>query len=162
MIEVYFDGSCLPVNPGGVATYGFIIYADGRKVAEGKGLATEPWSDKASNNVAEYVGIIKALEWLNGNGYSGSEILVRGDSRLSINQMQGLYKVRAWRILPLYQKLQKLLVNFKKIKFEWIPREENKEADALSRLAYDSYVSSHPGIFKDRKMRRYWKDKRGA
>ena len=38
MIEVYFDGLCEP-NPGGVATYGFVIKRDGKKVHEGHGLA---------------------------------------------------------------------------------------------------------------------------
>lgn len=52
-VTVYYDGACEPRNPRGVATYGFVIYKDGVKIGEGKGLAAEPWSEGASNNVAE-------------------------------------------------------------------------------------------------------------
>jgi ribonuclease HI len=69
-IQVYFDGLCQPYNPGGIACYAFVILA--KKGHEQKqqqqyseyGLAAEPFSDNATNNVAEYTGIIKALEWL--------------------------------------------------------------------------------------------------
>ena len=69
-IQVYFDGLCQPYNPGGIACYAFVILA--KKEHEQKqqqyyseyGLAAEPFSDSATNNVAEYTGIIKALEWL--------------------------------------------------------------------------------------------------
>jgi dTDP-4-dehydrorhamnose reductase len=61
-IVAYFDGLCEP-NPGGVATYGFVVKKDGKKVHEGHGLAGTPKTPQATNNVAEYTGLIKALEW---------------------------------------------------------------------------------------------------
>ena len=63
MIEVYFDGLCEP-NPGGVATFGFVVKRDGKKIHEGHGLAGTPKTPQATNNVAEYTGLIRALEWL--------------------------------------------------------------------------------------------------
>ena len=63
VIEVYFDGLCEPVNPGGLATYGFVIYIDGRKVCEGCGVICG-FDRNATNNIAEYTALIKALKWL--------------------------------------------------------------------------------------------------
>ena len=63
-IQVYFDGLCQPYNPGGIACYAFVILA--KKGQEQKqqyyseyGLAAESFADNATNNVAEYTGIIK-------------------------------------------------------------------------------------------------------
>jgi len=138
-VVIYYDGACEPRNPGGVATYGFVIYVDGKKAGEGRGLAAEPWSIHASNNVAEYAGMIAALKWLLQNGYEGAEVLVRGDSQLSIRQMQGRYAVRAPRIASLYEEAVRLSKKFGKIRFEWVPREGNGEADMLSELALRDY-----------------------
>ena len=138
-IVVYYDGACEPRNPKGVATYGFVIYKDGEKIGEGKGLAAEPWSWKVSNNVAEYTAMIEAFKWLLEHGYAGADVLVRGDSQLSIRQMQGWYAVRAPRIIPLYEEAKRLAKKFRKVSFQWVPRERNAEADLLSELAFKEY-----------------------
>ncbi|MGC8937192.1 MAG: ribonuclease HI, partial [Candidatus Methanomethylicaceae archaeon] len=141
LITVYYDGLCEPRNPKGVATYGFVVYSGEAKIGEGRGLAAEPWSDGASNNVAEYTALIRALEWLIGHGYEGCDLLVRGDSQLSIRQMQGRYSVSAPRIIPLYKRARELVSRFgiRRVVFEWVPREENEEADFLSELALKEY-----------------------
>src|SRR6185503_12375044 len=99
-IEAYFDGLCEP-NPGGVATYGFIIKRDGKKAYEGHGLAGTPKTPQATNNVAEYTGLIKALECLLAQKVRGP-IVVRGDSDLILKQVQGLYKVKSALLAPLH------------------------------------------------------------
>jgi ribonuclease HI len=147
-IQVYFDGLCQPYNPGGIACYAFIILAKKEHEREqqqysGYGLAARPFSDNATNNVAEYTGIIKALEWLlEKNNYDNQGIIARGDSQLVISQLNGKYKVRAVKIIPLYQKAKSLLSKFKDIKIEWIPRDNNKEADKLSNKAYQEILES--------------------
>ncbi|WP_243674943.1 hypothetical protein [Vulcanisaeta distributa] len=63
-------GACEPKNPGGVGTYGFLILDEkGNTIHEGYGIACEP-GPGCTNNIAEYTGLVKALEWLVGNGYS--------------------------------------------------------------------------------------------
>jgi len=134
---VYFDGLCEPKNPGGVATYGVVVKKEGKTIFEGSGLAfAKPWTDEASNNVAEYSALIRALEWLRKHEMQASPIIVRGDSRLIINQMSGLFKVKAKRILELHQRASKLLSEFKDLHLEWVDRSRNSEADRLSRFAY--------------------------
>lgn len=139
MLYLYFDGLCLPKNPGGVACYGFVIYEDGRKLAQGYGLAAEPWSSEATSNVAEYYGLMKGLEWLVENR-PGESLRVRGDSKLVIMQMKGEFKVRSRRLLPFYKRCKELEARLGKVAYEWIPRGENEEADRLSERAYREFM----------------------
>src|SRR5919199_1338103 len=90
----------------------------------------------STNNVAEYTGIIKALEWLIANNYQNESIVIKGDSQLVILQIKRKFKVKAPNIIPLYHDAMSLISKFKDIQFELIPREQNKEADRLSNLAY--------------------------
>jgi ribonuclease HI len=135
-----FDGLCEPVNPGGVATYGVVIKKAGGTVFEDSGLAfAKPWTQEASNNVAEYSAAIRALEWLSEHDFQNSAVVLRGDSRLIINQLKGTFKVKAARILDLNRRAAKLLAGFTNLKLEWVDRSKNSEADRLSRLAYRKY-----------------------
>ncbi|MEM4852724.1 MAG: reverse transcriptase-like protein [Thermofilum sp.] len=104
MITVYFDGLCEPVNPGGIAAYGFVAYRDGEKIAAGKGIVGAGYrGDDVTNNVAEYTALIRALEWLVANGYAGGKLVVKGGSRLVIRQLQGRYAVRSAHRPPLQE-----------------------------------------------------------
>ncbi len=142
---VYFDGLCEPVNPGGVAAYGFVIYRGGRRIAEGRGIVGAGYrGDDVTNNVAEYAALARALEWLIENGYAGEDLVVRGDSQLVIRQLQGAYAVRSARLAPLHRRVRELLSRFPRARFEWVPREENAEADSLSRAAYEEFLRENP------------------
>ena len=64
MITLYFDGLCRPRNPGGVATFGYVIYKDGEK---GEKWVWGNWLRcEMTNNVAEYSALKHALEWIRG------------------------------------------------------------------------------------------------
>ena len=135
LIEVYFDGLCQPVNPGGIACYAFLIRRDGKIVHSEYGLSAKPYSNDSTNNVAEYTALIKALEWLSRNQPRES-IRIRSDSKLVVSQINGEYKVKSKRIIPLYRQAMSLKNSFPSIEIAWVPREENREADALTNRAY--------------------------
>jgi ribonuclease HI len=135
MVQVHFDGACQPPRGGGIAAYGFTVEGAGLD-HEGRGLAVRPWSPQATNNVAEYTAAIRALEWLVGQGYTGS-VLVLGDSELVIKQMNGEYEVRAEHLKAYHARLGQLSAKFGEVKFVWIPREDNQRADELSKLAIE-------------------------
>ncbi|MGI0151937.1 MAG: ribonuclease HI, partial [Thermoplasmata archaeon] len=137
IVQVYFDGACQPPKGGGVATYGFTVDGAGLK-AEEYGLAVPPWSEHATNNVAEYKAAISALEWLSAQGYRGT-VIIHGDSQLVIRQMQGEYEVRADHLRAYHARLQQLESRFERVQFEWVPREENARADELSKLALEEH-----------------------
>ena len=133
IVRIQFDGACQPPKGGGVATYGFVVEGGGFHHRD-KGLAVPPWSPHATNNVAEYVGAIRALEWLLDRAFRGI-VLVVGDSQLVIRQMRGEYEVRAEHLRAYHTQLAQLAGRFENVRFEWVPREENTEADALSKEA---------------------------
>lgn len=145
-IQVFFDGLCQPVNPGGIACYAFLIKSDGKIIHKERGLAAEPFSKGATNNVAEYTALVKALEWLVANKHGSKPVRVRGDSRLVISQMTGEFRVRNKAIIPLFQKAAVLRNKFADITFEWVPREENREADRLSEEAYNNAFLDDPSL----------------
>ncbi len=140
---LYFDGLCEPKNPGGVATYGFIIKDErGNVICRGKGVVgAGMFGDDVTNNVAEYKALIEGLKCFKEKIGRG-KLIVRGDSQLVIRQLKGEYKVRARRILPLYEQVKELIDGLD-VSFEWIPRELNVEADSLSREAFREFVEKH-------------------
>ncbi len=135
-VLVRFDGSCQPPGGGGVAGWGFVIEGPGLRI-EDCGLATRPYSPHSTNNVAEYVGAIRALEHLRSKGYTG-EVIVEGDSQLVVRQMNGKYEVRAEHLKAYHDWLSQLARSFQRVEFRWIRREENTVADALSKRAVES------------------------
>jgi ribonuclease HI len=132
-IQVYFDGLCQPVNPGGIACFAFIVKNAVNTIHREYGRA----ANNSTNNVAEYEALIKALEWLTANNYQNESIVIKGDSQLVIQQIKRNFKVKAPNIIPLYRYAMSMISKFKHIQFELIPRWQNKEADRLSNLAYE-------------------------
>jgi ribonuclease HI len=134
-VEVHFDGACEPPRGGGVATFGFVVSGAGL-YHEDCGLAVRPHVPHATNNVAEYVAAIRALEWLRGEGYRG-RVVMYGDSQLVVRQMNGAYRVRKEHLKAYHERLEQLAKEFARVEFEWVPREENQPADALSKRALE-------------------------
>jgi ribonuclease HI len=122
-----------------VATYGFTIVGAGL-LYEGRGLAVPPFHPRSTNNVAEYVGAICALEWLLRAGYAGP-VVVLGDSQLVVRQFNGEYRVRKEHLKAYHERLRQLAGRFSSVKFEWVPRERNRRADELSKLALEESVT---------------------
>lgn len=131
MVEVFCDGVTEPVNPGGYAAYGIVVLRDKIELLrEGKFVGN---GSRISNNVAEYSGFIRALEFLKENNLHNEQILVRADSKLVIEQMLHNWQIRQGLYVPLALKALKLLKDFKNLKLQWIPREENGICDCLSK-----------------------------
>jgi ribonuclease HI len=97
---------------------------------------------RTTNNVAEYYGLITALDYAAAQGID--RLLVRSDSELLVRQMQGRYKVKSADLRPLYERARKLANGFAYFAVEHVPREQNSEADALANLALDR-TGSHGG-----------------
>ena len=144
MIEVYFDGLCQPINPGGISCYAFVVKSSGRTIYSDYGVAGEPFSEDSTNNVAEYTALVKALQWLLENNLSSTKVEIKSDSKLIVNQLTGDYKVKARRIMPLYKEVLSLKSKFQDIQIKWIPRDKNREADKLTNKAYNKALLENP------------------
>lgn len=137
---LYFDGSCMPRNPGGVAAFGFVIMKDGRIVHEGSGVAAPP-GPGATNNVAEFRAIVEGLRWLGSRDAVAP--LVRGDSELVMDTLTGKKTLRAPHLLPLRDEARRLIEALG-ARLEWVPRERNADADRMSRVGFADAVREHP------------------
>jgi ribonuclease HI len=149
MIELYFDGACQPWNPGGVASYGFVVFRDGVCLKEGKGIAAVPGAPEATNNVAEYAGLLAGLKAVREAGL-GENVAVMGDSQLAINQVSGIYAVNAEHLKVPHGKacllVSELRASGVSVSLKWIPREKNEHADRLSNEAAKEYLAQNPLI----------------
>jgi ribonuclease HI len=125
---IYVDGGSRG-NPGPAGS-GAVITVDGQLVAE-----LSKYIGVATNNVAEYTGLIIGLEKAYQLGYK--KVDVRMDSELVVKQMLGIYKVKNENLLPLSLQAQSLAKKFSHFKIEHVRREFNKEADRLANLAMD-------------------------
>ena len=129
MITAFFDGGAR-ANPG-PAGYGVYIVDDlGNVLAELSGSL-----GVTTNNVAEYTGLISALQW--AVDHDVKQIHIKGDSLLIIEQMRGNYKVKNEGLKPLHMKARMLVMQIGDVKFDHVRREFNKEADRLSNVGMD-------------------------
>jgi ribonuclease HI len=134
-IKAYFDGCCEPVNPGGTASYGAVVFINDVRIWDCSKIfyPVKGKEKETSNNVAEYSGFIAILEYLIENELEGSQITIYGDSKLVIEQMKGNWRMVKGFYLPFAKRAKELVRNFKKLKLVWIPREQNSIADELSK-----------------------------
>ena len=136
-IVTYIDGGARG-NPG-PAGYGVRIeQPDGTLIeefCESIGIAT--------NNVAEYRGLLAALEWARGHGCR--KVHVRSDSLLLVQQMRGVYKVKNDGLKPLHGEARLLAHKIGHVTYEHVRRELNKDADRLANEAIDEVQGLKPG-----------------
>jgi ribonuclease HI len=129
LITAYIDGGARG-NPG-PAGFGVQIQDAGGAVVHeihgGLGIAT--------NNIAEYSGLLAALRWAAAEGHR--KVHVRADSELLVKQMRGEYKVKNEGLKPLFLQACALIRGIGDVSFEHVRREYNKEADRLSNLGMD-------------------------
>lgn len=135
MIDAWFDGCCEPVNPGGTAAFGSVIFRDGERVWECSRIfkPQKGRERETSNNVAEYSGFISILEWLQEQGLRKERIHIRGDSNLVIQQMRGKWKIRQGHYVPLAIRARDMVEQFPRLTLTWISRDDNDLADELSK-----------------------------
>jgi ribonuclease HI len=129
VIVAYIDGGSRG-NPG-PAGYGV-------RIEDGQAMLVEELRGTlgvATNNVAEYHGLLAALAWATERGVASLEI--RSDSELLVKQMLGVYRVRNPGLQPLHQKARLLAARVGRVRFQHVRRELNKEADRLANEAMD-------------------------
>jgi ribonuclease HI len=125
----YIDGGARG-NPG-PAGYGV-------RVEDAEGALIEEFGESigvATNNVAEYRGLLAALEWARAHGHK--TLRVRSDSLLLVQQMLGNYKVKNVRLQPLHAKARILAHDIGRVTFEHVGRARNAHADRLANAAMD-------------------------
>jgi ribonuclease HI len=111
-------------------------------VRSGQTTELSGYLGRATNNVAEYRGLLAGLHYIRDHG--GTRVLVRADSELMVRQLQGRYRVKNPGLLPLYQEAMRLLQACDAWKAEHVPREQNKDADRLANRGIDEAHGVRP------------------
>ena len=133
-----FDGGSRG-NPGPAAWGVVVLDADGRAVEGFAGAI-----GRATNNVAEYRGLLEALAIARARDADDVELLA--DSELVVRQVRGEYKVRHPDLIPLHAEAVRLIATLRKFKIGHVPREKNKDADKLVNRALNLVEGGADGI----------------
>ncbi len=132
-IVAYIDGGARG-NPG-PAGYGVRIENEhGALINEFNGFL-----GSATNNVAEYNGLVAALKYAQEHGHR--HVHIKSDSELLVKQMRGEYRVKNAGLQPLYAQARTIARDLDRVVYEHVRREQNKDADRLANLAMDEGTS---------------------
>jgi ribonuclease HI len=122
-------------NPG-PAAYGVVVRDPRGEIV----ARLKKYIGKNTNNVAEYFGLIAALDYAQNHGIRA--LRVESDSELMVKQMRGQYKVKSEELKPLFERAKKMSQTFESFRINHVYREQNKEADALVNQALDETSGS--------------------
>ena len=121
----FIDGATGGGNPGKTGIGVSIQRADGLVVDE-----LSKYTGRGTNNTAEWKALIEALKWASQRG--DTPLLVRSDSKLVVQQMNGRWRVKDRRLQVLRAEARELAESLPYFEISWIPREKNKRADLLA------------------------------
>jgi ribonuclease HI len=137
MLRLEFDGlfrnTDTKHSSAGIMCYGWRILRGKRVIAHGHGTFAR--GHNANSNIAEYLALVEGLEALLDMGISDEHIVVCGDAKSVICQMQGLASVSSAAVKPLHTRAMRLARHFENLRWQWLPRKHNRGADLLSRHA---------------------------
>ena len=124
VFEIVFDGGSLG-NPGkGYGSYEIMSQGEVYR------LSREDFQGTLTNNQAEYMTLIEALKWLShhlGDDSQKATVTIHGDSKLVVNQINGTWKVKNIRMIPLVDEAKKLFKLFGRCVIAWHPRAKSVE-----------------------------------
>jgi ribonuclease HI len=132
-LTIYTDGASRN-NPGEAGAGVYILRRGAAFVKIARYLG------RTTNNIAEYTAAIIGLEHALSVG--ASKVRLCADSELLVKQLNGQYKVKNEGLKPLHAKAKELIARIGSVEVQYIPREQNKEADALANKAIDEKIQS--------------------
>jgi ribonuclease HI len=131
-LTIYTDGASR--NNPGEAGAGVSIMSHGRPL---EGISR--YLGTTTNNIAEYTAAIIGLERAVQLG--ASKVRLFADSELMVKQLNGLYKVKNEGLKPLHARVKELIARIGSVEVQYIPREQNRDADALANKAIDEKIT---------------------
>ena len=140
MIELWIDGSYFILNQEKIASAGLIIKKGEITIAKSSKITGK--GKEMNNNIAEYNAFIYALREIKRRQLDTEEILIRSNSRLLVDQMNGSWKAKTETIFPLYREARQIAINLK-LKIKWISKEVNIEANEMARLALKNWIENN-------------------
>jgi ribonuclease HI len=133
-LRLHVDGASRG-NPGEAGFGVHVTDPEGSEVA-----ALYGYLGRATNNVAEYQALLHGLRFALDRG--AARVEVYSDSELLVRQIEGRYRVKNAGLVPLHREARGLLARFERARVAHVPRERNREADALANQAVDERGSN--------------------
>jgi len=133
---LYVDGAAKG-NPGEAGIGAILLDGEGKTI-----LRVGEYIGRATNNQAEYRGLIVGLENVLGMGGGGKDVVVFTDSELMERQVTGQYRVKDKILKRYHSRVCHLLKSFRSYQIEHIPRTKNREADLLASKAANARKKS--------------------
>jgi ribonuclease HI len=124
-------------NPG-PASYGVVVRDPRGEIV----ARLKKYIGRMTNNVAEYYGLIAALDYAQSQGIR--QLRIEADSELMVKQMRGQYKVKSPELRPLFERARKMAQSLESFRIDHVYREQNAEADALANEAMDEAEGRPP------------------
>lgn len=137
-VQIFTDGAARG-NPG-PAGIGIVIRNEKEVLLE-----VSDYIGKTTNNIAEYMALIRGLEEALDMGQRHIEVFA--DSELLVKQIKGEYKVKNEGLAPLFYNVRSLIKKFKQFSITHVPREENEHADVLSNKGIDDQMTKGTPLF---------------
>lgn len=137
-VSIFIDGAARG-NPG-PAGIGVVIANDKETLLE-----VSDYIGSTTNNVAEYMALIRGLEEALDMGNKSVEVF--SDSELLVKQMNGEYKVKNEGLIPLYLHLRSLIKKFNHFEIHHTVRGENEQADELANRGIDEHGLKDSPLF---------------
>lgn len=135
-----FDGGCMGGNPGGTAIGSWVVTdKDGKVVIEG--AKVECTGETATNNIAEWAGLMHGLEAIKEKTEGDCILHIKGDSQLVIYQLNGKYQVRKDTLKPYHARCQEILKSFDIWKATHVKRDLNEYADKLGEELFNNITN---------------------
>lgn len=131
-VVAYCDGSSLKGGGAGAGVVLIMNYSTGTNLVQ----YSLPMG-KGTNNEAEYHAILFAIEQVNSMPSIGfdEEIVIFTDSELAVKQISGEYQIKNKNLKAIHSQIVKLIAKYTNLEVKHLPREDNEQADALSRIA---------------------------
>lgn len=129
---LYFDGGIRQ----GICAYGWLLKSESKADSNGRIFASEYRTcGPGTSNIAEYRALIAGLQ--GALKHKIDIVYIVGDSQLIVKQVIGSFKTKKPELIKYRDYVLKLLERFKGYTIKWVPRNENKQADALVDQAFD-------------------------
>lgn len=136
MVEAWFDGSFRNYDGNHVMGIGGVVKRNGKEIF----YFSETIKEQGSSNTAEYLALIRVLEFLIEHKFE-EPILIRGDSKLVINQINGYWDIKNGTYVVAAFKAAELFKKLKNVKIKWTSRKNNIDSDKLSKYERDKMVT---------------------
>lgn len=143
--RAHVDGGCDP-NPGGVMGLGVVLEDPGGRVVAR--LSERP-EGVATSNVAEFNAVLRALEEAKRQGALRLEVVA--DSRLTVGMMTGRMRAHKAHLAALLKQVRDVEQGFDEVLYRWVPREQNRDADALATKAIEEKTGRKRGAGRGKK-----------